>query len=103
ERCAEEIIELTRQPEFRETDDSRKALADLALQANVRAALRADPKTRGLSFAVDSDGSKVRMRGIVATREESSSAARVVMAVPGVAAVKNELRVTSDIRSPMGE
>jgi len=103
EQCAEEIMQLAKQREFRETEESRKALANLALQANVRAALRADPQTRGLSFAVDCDAAKVRMRGIVATREESASAARVVMAVPGVLAVKNELRVTADIRSPMGE
>ena len=103
EQCAEEIIQLAKQPEFRETEESRKALADLALQANVKAALRADPVTRGLSFSVDSDGARVRMRGIVATREESNDAARVVMAVPGVMAVKNELRVTAEIRSPMGE
>ena len=103
EQCAEEIIRVAKQPEFRETEDSRKALADLALQANVRAALRADPVTRGLSFSVDTDGAKIRMRGIVATREESNGAARVVMAVPGVMSVKNELRVTAEIRSPMGE
>jgi cytidylate kinase len=103
EQCAEEIMQLAKQREFRESEESRKALANLALQANVRAALRADPQTRGLSFAVDCDAAKVRMRGIVATREESASAARVVMAVPGVLAVKNELRVTADIRSPMGE
>jgi hypothetical protein len=103
EQCAEEIMQLAKQKEFRESDESRRALADLALQANVRAALRADPQTRGLSFAVDSEGAKVRMRGIVETREESANAARVAMAVPGVVAVKNELRVTADIRSPMGE
>jgi cytidylate kinase len=103
EQCAEEIVRLTRQPAFQETADSRQALGDLALQASVRAALRADPVTRGLSFAVDSDGAKVRMRGVVATREDSDSAARVAMGVPGVAAVKNELRITADIRSPMGD
>ena len=103
EQCAEEILQVCKQPEFGETEESRKTLADLALQANVRAALRADPATRGLTFAVDSDGNKVRMRGIVATRTESNDAARVVMAVPGVLAVKNELRVTAEIRSPMGE
>jgi cytidylate kinase len=103
ERCADEIIQLSKQPEFSETDESRRALADLALQASIRAALRADPQTRALSFAVDSDSAKVRMRGIVETREESNSAVRVVMGVPGVMAVKNELRVTADIRSPMGE
>lgn len=68
-----------------------------------RAALRADPATRDLTFAVDSDGANVCMRGIVAAREESSSAARVAMSVPGVMAVKNELRVTADIRAPMGD
>jgi len=103
EQCAGEIIQLARQPEFRETDESHQALSDLALQANIRAALRADPATRALSFAVDSDGARVCMRGIVATREESDSAARVTMAVAGVMAVKNELRVTAEIRAPMGE
>ena len=103
EQCAEEIIQLTRQPEFSETDESRKALSDLALQAKVRAALRADPATRALQFAVDSDGAQLRMRGIVATRDESNSAARVAMSVPGVMAVKNELRVTAEIRAPMGD
>ena len=103
EQCAEEIMQLAKQKEFRENDESLRALADLALQAKVRGALRADPQTRGLSFAVDSDSAKIRMRGIVATREESANAARVAMAVPGVVAVKNELRVTADIRSPMGE
>ena len=103
EQCAAEIIQLTRQPEFSETEESRKALSDLALQAKVRAALRADPATRALTFAVDSDGAQVRMRGIVATRDESNNAARVTMSVPGVMAVKNELRVTAEIRSPMGD
>jgi len=103
EQCADEIIQLAKQPEFSETDESHKALTDLALQANIRAALRADPSTRSLSFAVDSDSGRVRMRGIVATREESNNATRVVMSVPGIMAVKNDLRVTADIRSPMGE
>jgi cytidylate kinase len=103
EQCADEIVKLSKQPEFSETDESHRALADLALQANIRAALRADPSTRSLSFAVDSDGGRVRMRGIVATREESNNATRVVMSVRGTMAVKNDLRVTADIRSPMGE
>jgi len=103
EQCADEIIQLSKDPEFGETDESHKALTDLALQATIRAALRADSSTRDLSFAVDSDGGRVRMRGIVATREESNNATRVVMSVPGAMAVKNELRITADIRTPMGE
>jgi cytidylate kinase len=103
DQCAAEIIQLSKQPEFAESDESHKALADLALQATVKAALRADASTRALTFAVDSDGARVRMRGIVSTRDESNNAARVVMGVAGVMAVKNELRVTAEIRSPMGE
>ena len=102
DQCAEEIVQLSRKPDFGETDESHSALADLALQASVKAALRADPATRGLSFAVDSERGRVRLRGIVDTRKEWNDAARVVTSVHGVTGVKSELRVTAEIRSPMG-
>jgi cytidylate kinase len=103
EQCAEEIIQLSRKPDFTETDESRSALSDLALQARIKAALRGDPATRDLSFTVDSEGGRVRLRGIVATREAWNDASRVVTGVHGVMGVKSELRVTAEIRSPMGE
>jgi cytidylate kinase len=103
EQCAEEIVQLSRKPDFGETDESHAALSDLALQASIKAALRADPATRGLSFAVDSQRGRVRLRGIVDTRKEWNDAARVVTSVRGVTGVKSELRVTAEIRSPMGE
>ena len=103
EQCAEEIIQLSRKPDFGETDESHDMLTDLALQARIKAALRADPATRALNFAVDSEGGKVCLRGIVATREEWNDAARVATSVQGVTGVKSELRVTAEIRSPMGE
>src|SRR5882757_6501204 len=89
--------------EIRNSDESQAALSDLALQASIKAALRADPATRGLSFAVDSERGRVRLRGIVDTRKEWNEAARVVTSVHGVTGVKSELRVTAEIRSPMGE
>jgi cytidylate kinase len=103
EQCADEIIQLSRKPTFGETDESHATLSDLALQASVKAALRADPSTRTLSFAVDSERGSVRLRGIVGTREEWKNATRVVTSVNGVMGVKSELRVTAEIRSPMGE
>src|SRR2546426_356573 len=103
EQCAEEIIKLARDPEFRETGESRRALADLALEANIRAATHADPATKALRFAVESSSGKVRLCGMVATREESRNADRGIGAVPGVKALKNELRVIAEIRSRMGE
>jgi len=103
EQCAEKIMRLVREPEFGETDDSRAMLSDLTLQASVRAALRADAATRSLSFAVRVDRGQVILRGLVETREEWNNANRVAAAVPGVKTLKNELRITSEIRKPMGE
>jgi cytidylate kinase len=103
EQCAEEIMRLAREPEFRETEESRRALADLALQASIKAALRADPATRGLGFTVEPVAGRVHLRGIVTTREEWNSAERVVTSVPGVLVLRNELRVTAEIRTPVRE
>jgi cytidylate kinase len=103
EQCAEEIIQLSRKPDFSETDESLVALSNLALQARIKAALRADPSTRDLTFGVDSEGGRVRLRGIVDTRDEWKNAARVVTSVHGVTDVRSELRVTAEIRSRVGE
>lgn len=103
EQCAEEIMKLVRGPAFQETDESRAVLAALALQANVRAALRADPATRSLSFAVKMDGDKVCLSGLVETRDEWNNANRVATAVPGVKAVQNDLRITGEMRKRMGD
>jgi cytidylate kinase len=99
EQCAEEIMQVVKDPQFRETIRSRRTLEDLALQARIKAALRADPSTRNLSFSVDSEGGLVRLRGIVQTRAESDNAAGVVTSVNGVTGVKSELRITEEIRS----
>jgi len=99
EQCAEEIMLVVKDPQFRETDQSRRRLEDLALQARIKAALRANPSTRNLSFTVDSEGGLVRLRGIVQTRAESDNATRVVTSVNGVTGVKSELRITEEIRS----
>ncbi len=99
EQCAEEIVKLSKEPEFRETDDSHAALADLSLQAKIRSALRADPETRSLSFVVNAEKGTARLLGIVGTREELKSVNRVVASVPGVVTVKNELRITDEIRA----
>jgi len=99
EQCAEEIMRVVEDPQFRETDQSRRRLEALALQARIKAALRADPSTRNLSLTVDSEGGLVSLRGIVQTREESDNATRVATSVDGVTGVKSELRITEEIRS----
>src|SRR5882762_5839455 len=69
------------------------------------AALRVHAATQsgGGRIGVDAEGGRVRPRGIVDTREEWKNATRVVTSVHGVTGVKSELRVTAEIRSPIGE
>src|SRR2546427_10789103 len=59
EQCAEEIIKLARDPEFREAGQARRPLADLPLDANISEAPRSDPPPRNFTVAVGSSSGKV--------------------------------------------
>ncbi len=102
EQCANEIIKLAKNGAFQETEQSIASLADLTLHAKVRAVLRADPKTRNQSLVIECHGGKVRLVGMIGTREEWKHVSRLIESVPGVKELKNELRVVADIRVPSG-
>jgi cytidylate kinase len=102
EQCANKIIKLARDAAFQETEESIASLADLTLNAKIRAALRADPKTRNQSLVIECHSGKARLVGMIGTREEWKHVGRVVESIPGVKELKNELRVVADIRVPMG-
>lgn len=91
--CIEQVIALSRRPEFQPTPASATQLAGLAMQARIRAALLANPDTAEVSVAADVDGGAVTLRGIVMKPEECTRAAEIVAAVPGVRSVDNQLRV----------
>jgi len=93
ESCAEQIVALSRRPEFAETEASRTMLRNLALDARVRAALRADEATREVDVTVASDRGRVVLSGMVLAAGEVPAAERVAASVPGVSAVENRLRV----------
>jgi cytidylate kinase len=93
ESCAAQIVALARRPEFAETEASRTMLQNLALDARVRAALRADEATREVDVTVASDRGRVVLTGMVLAADEAPAAARVAAAVPGVSAIENRLRV----------
>ena len=93
ESCAEQIVALSRRPEFAETEASRTTLQNLALDARVRAALRADEATREVDVTVASERGRVVLSGMVLAGAEVPAADRVAAAVPGVTAVDNRLRV----------
>ena len=98
ESCAAQIAALSRRPEFAETDASRAVLANLWLEARVRAALRADPATHKVDITVTTDAGRVVLSGMVVAADEKPAAERVARNVVGVTSVENALRVMARSR-----
>jgi osmotically-inducible protein OsmY len=96
--CVELITQLTRRPEFQETEASRAMLADMTLTARIRAAFKDNEATRDTKVTIESHGGQVSLQGIVISDVERSEAERVVAGVQGVAGVDNQLRVMSTSR-----
>jgi len=81
--CVSEVLTLARSPQFEETERSRARLADLALAARVRAALRRAPETREARVQVSSAGGRITLSGASST-DEMLAFVEVASAVPGV-------------------
>jgi len=96
--CVQQIKALVARPEFAETTASVALLQNMAVQARVRAALRADETTRGVDVTVESDAGKLVLRGIVADAREKDASAAVAAAVVGVVSVDNQLRTMAGSR-----
>jgi hypothetical protein len=96
--CVQQIKALMTRPEFAETEASRALLAGMALQARVRAALRAQESTREVNISIEGSGNHIALRGIVVSAGERTAVEQVAAAVPGVAAVDNQLRVMAASR-----
>ena len=98
ESCVQQIRALMERPEFSETEASRTLLQDLALQARVRAALKADERTRDINVLIESTAGRVKLSGIVATAEELAATAQVASTAPGVVDIDNQVRVMATTR-----
>ena len=96
--CVQQIKALAARPEFAETPASTALLQNMALQARVRSALRADPSTSGVDITIESDAGRLALRGIVVDAREKDAAAVVAAGVAGVASVDNQLRVMAGSR-----
>jgi len=68
------------------------------LQSRVRAALKADERTRDVNVSIDSAAGLVTLRGIVATGDELAATVQVAAATPGVAGIDNQVRVMAGFR-----
>lgn len=91
--CVEQIRRLCGRPEFAETPASKARLANLTLEAQVRAALKAHPATAETNVTIDADAGRVRLSGIVLHAAEKDEAPRIAAGVAGVASVDDALRV----------
>ena len=96
--CVQQIKALLARLEFAETEASRALLRAMALHARVRAALRADEATREVDITIEGSDADVVLRGIVVNAAERAAVERVAAAVPGVAALDNQLRVMGPSR-----
>lgn len=83
DECVSEVLALVRSPHFVETEAAREALADLALAARVRAALRRGAETRDAKVLVSAQGGRVTLSGAGST-DEMLAFVEVASAVPGV-------------------
>ncbi len=90
--CVKQVVALVHSTEFQETPASRRRLEDLALQARVRAALRADARSETIDILVDVNAGVVTLKGIVVNASEKGLANDIVAALPGVKSVADELR-----------
>lgn len=90
--CVEQVVALARSAAFLETPQSRQFLADLALQARARAALKADARTAGIDITVDVAKGRLALRGIVVDDREKAGAREVLQGVAGVSGIDDQLR-----------
>ncbi len=93
--CVDQVVALVKSPAFQETPASRQHLADLALQARARGALRADSRTAAIDILAEVKAGQLTLRGIVVDEREKNLAREIVTALPGVKAVVDELRTMS--------
>ena len=98
ESCVAQIQHMTGRPEFQETSASRAMLADLALNARIRAAFKDYESTRGVNIQIESQSGKVVLSGIVLNTHESTEAGRIAATLPDVESVDNQLRLMTTSR-----
>jgi cytidylate kinase len=98
ESCVEQVSQLASRPEFAETAESRAMLANMALEARVRAALKEHAATRDINITVNAKEGRIALRGIVLDTEERTQTESVAAAVSGVHGVDNQLRLMTNSR-----
>ncbi|MDP9605904.1 UNVERIFIED_ORG: cytidylate kinase [Variovorax paradoxus] len=98
ESCVEQIRLMVNRPEFAETSASRALLANMALEARVRAALKEHDATRDINVTITANQGELLLRGIVLDSEERAQTENIAASVVGVTGVHNQLRLMASTR-----
>lgn len=98
ESCVAQIRLMVGRPEFAETPASRALLANMALEARVRAALKEHATTRDINVTIAANQGELMLRGIVLNSEERAQTEAVAAEVAGVTGVHNQLRLMASSR-----
>jgi cytidylate kinase len=97
--CVEQIRLLSTRPEFQESGESRKLLANMTLAARVRAALKDHAATQEINITIEGRNGTALLSGIVVNATEHDEAEKVASQVKGVTGVENKLRLMSGGRT----
>lgn len=90
--CIEEILSLVRKASFAPTPQSQATLDNLSMAAQVRAALRTDPRTRKVDILIESDAGHVTLAGVVTGDIALATLTEVAAQVAGVHVVENRVK-----------
>jgi osmotically-inducible protein OsmY len=82
-------------PTDRRIEKPTEIIGDAAITARIKADLARDKSMSAVDINVDTKNQVVTLSGTARSREEAEKAAAIAKAAPGVAAVKNDLRVSS--------
>jgi len=93
ERCVDEIVKLVKSDEFRETDESRRILTDIATVYHVRAALRTHSASAHCLVRVSASDGRVTLEGMVDRAEERDACGEIAARIKRVQQVDNQIRV----------
>jgi osmotically-inducible protein OsmY len=79
----------------RRIEKPTEIVGDAAITARIKADLARDKAVSALDINVDTKNQAVTLSGSAKTREEAEKAAEIAKRAPGVASVKNDIRVGS--------
>jgi len=85
------VARMTELEQFQATQESRKALDNLAVRSRVQAALASDERTRDADFRLRADDGVVTVEGVAKLPEMIEAVNEVVPAVKGVVRVVNQV------------